>query len=113
MTDTPDARSFSDLTGYVIAALAAGQSFRVRWRYGVPQAELDGTALLPAEYFAFAADLSDWVTVPTVIDSQPSVITVQRWRLVEEYQTADTDDYTEMHFRLTAAGRDWLTSATR
>ena len=80
----------------------------MRWRYGVPDAAIDGFALLPGEYFAFANDLSRWETVSGAIDGQSFTYTVQQWTLVEEREIADTHDFTEMQFVLNDEGRGWL-----
>ena len=103
----------SDITRYLLHTLGSGGDLRVRWRYGVPSAQIDGFALLPAEYFAFANELGRWDTVTGPVDGQSLTYTVQRWSLVDEHENADTDDYTEIQFVLTDEGRAWLADHAR
>ena len=105
--------TLSDITRYLLSTLGSGGDLRVRWRYGIPSAQIDRFALQPAEYFAFANELSRWETVTGLVDGQSLTYTVQRWSLVDEHETADSDDYTEVQFVLTDEGRAWLADQAR
>ena len=108
-TPMPDSLdTLSDITLHLLRTLASGGDMRVRWHYGIPAAAIDGFALLPSEYYAFAKDLSHWEIVTAVVDGQSLTYTVQKWSLVEEREVADTNEYTEMQFVIEDEGRDWL-----